>query len=377
MAVRSRFTQTLDPQLSELGPSETQDMGYAPRAGTVYVIGDPAAVQETVGVAVAAAEAAAAAAEASRLASEAAAVEGVGIVDATINPVTGRVTFVLSSGGTLTPTTPITIGKAAYTIDLTDPSVLIVDRVGKALAQTGENTAAIVNDNEPIIETMDGWRGTWTHALIVNNVTANFSSGWADFNSPVVLTGQSDPTGASGAIRITDANAAAVCSRYSFASSYSAYVWARNSPADLPTVPGCVTAALNAGNADITLPVTGTQWKRYELLSGDGSGFANVIQLFPAGAAAPSSFNNAAVGTADYFFPFSTTSLSGHVGPAVETSVPAAGLRLTPEAVETLVTDGTFDITLEIVPSWSHGSMGIKGTTIWSANGGQIGRAHV
>jgi lysophospholipase L1-like esterase len=258
---------------------------------------------------------------------------------------------------------PGTIAKGAIKttrIDLTDAANLIVTRAGVAFAQTGDNTAATVAANTPIIErALDGWDGVWSHPQVDNYATPGDFSDFALGNSATMATGQASPDGGSTAIKITDANPSGTGFAYKGLNPTYVALWAREDPANLPTGPGAITTSATQADA-FTQPVVGSAWTRYEFTTNG----MTAVQLYPAGLSPGPTFDGSKTGAAFYWGLFADWN-GTWLRPCAKTTLPAAGVKLTPARVAELCTDGTFDLEHEWLPSGTFGSV-----TLWSASGG-------
>lgn len=293
--------------------------------------------------------------------------QGASIVGGTVNAVTGHLVLTLSNGSTF-DAGPVSAEKVTYTIDLTSAASASITRAGEALAQTGTNTAQVVPPDTPIIETMDGWTGMWSHTAITNLVGWDFT-GFSNSGSPTVATGQADPAGGTNAIKVTDAQAGSVSGRFQAASSYSVSIWARNDVSNPPSSPGVVAASITPDTTN-SETVSGTSWARYEFGGGDALALGSYVAMWPAGLTTAGVTTVAATGAAHYYWPFATASTQNHIGPTAKTTLAATGAPLVASALAALATDGTLDVELEFLPSWLKGIAGLADCYLWSANAG-------
>ncbi len=214
---------------------------------------------------------------------------------------TGTISVTTPDGADTGPSFTVTANAFAFNLDSeTLPAGLTGTRTGDPmyLART-LGTEAVEETGSDVYEQREDGAGQWTFPAYANSIASpnNFGGAdWTPYNSPVMTTGQTDPTGGSNATKIADNQAGTVAAIYGVSTDTgydpTVSVWVRDDATDPPTGSGIITASDGGGGApagycgfltcqDLS---TGTGWKRRHSKLGS-SGSASYLRplISPAG----------------------------------------------------------------------------------------------
>jgi lysophospholipase L1-like esterase len=215
---------------------------------------------------------------------------------------TGTVSITTASGSDTGPSFTVTANTFAFNLDSdTLPSGLTGTRTGDTIycART-LGTEAVAVAGASIYEQREDMSGQWTFPAFQNMLTDpfDFDTGWTKSSTaPTFTTGQNDPTGGTGAVKVTDGTAGIVATTRSPDNGGSGHdptvsIWVRDDVGDPPTGQGALGASEGGGGfprifcGSLTCEGfdSGTGWRRrHSKYSTSGSPQVPRILFSPAG----------------------------------------------------------------------------------------------